>query len=162
MTATDAATDPPTKPRPDGLDSPWVPKVIKAMSAANTWIFRKTGGRIGSRFLRGAPVLLLTTVGRKTGQKRTAPVLYLEDGDRVIVVASKGGLPSNPLWYLNLVANPEVEIQMGKEVRPMRAATAAPEEKAALWPKLLSMYKDFADYQSWTDRDIPVVILSPA
>ena len=102
------------KPRPDGLDSPVVPKIIKKMSAANTWLYRKTGGRIGGKFLNGAPVLLLTTTGRKSGQPRTTPLLYLADGDRVIVVASKGGLPTNPLWYLNLKADPNVTVQIGR------------------------------------------------
>lgn len=135
--------------------------VIKAMSRLNAWVYRATGGKVGGRFLRGAPVMLLTTVGRKSGQKRVAPLLYLRDGEKIVCVASKGGMPRHPLWYENLVANPEVEVQIGSEIRPMRAATATAAQKAAYWPKLTAMYRDFDDYQARTDRDIPVVILTP-
>lgn len=136
-------------------------RVIKAMSRANTWAYRATGGRLGGRFLRGAPVMLLTTVGRKTGQRHTTPLLYLRDGDRVVTVASKGGMDHHPLWYHNLVANPDVEVQIGAAVAPMRASTADDGEKATLWPKLVTMYPDYANYQERTSRNIPVVILTP-
>lgn len=135
--------------------------IIKAMSRVNTWVYRATGGRLGGRFLRGAPVLLLTTVGRKSGQRRTAPLIYVRDGARLVVIASKGGMDHHPLWYRNLVANPDVEVQLGTEIRPMRARTASREEKAALWPKAVAVYRDYADYQARTARDIPVVILEP-
>lgn len=135
--------------------------IIKAMSRVNTWAYRVTKGRVGGKFMRGAPVLLLTTVGRKSGARRVAPLIYARDGDRVLVVASKGGMDHHPLWYHNLVANPEVEVQIGAETRPMTARTATPEEKAALWPKVVAVYRDYADYQARTTRDIPVVILSP-
>jgi deazaflavin-dependent oxidoreductase (nitroreductase family) len=102
------------------------------MSHANTWAYRATGGRLGGRFLRGAPVMLLSTVGRKTGQHHTTPLLYLRDGDRVVTVASKGGMDHHPLWYHNLVANPDVEVQIGTAVAPMRASTAGDGEKATL------------------------------
>ena len=135
--------------------------VIRAMSALNVWAYRASGGRIGGRFLRGAPVCLLTTRGRKTGEPRVAPLLYLADGERVVIVASKGGMSKHPLWYLNLLANPDCEVQIGATKRAMRARTASPEEKAALWPRLVAMYRDYDDYQARTDRDIPVVILEP-
>ena len=135
--------------------------VIRAMSALNTWVYKLSGGRVGGRFLRGAPILLLTTRGRKSGQPRTTPLLYLADGSRVVVVGSQGGMPSHPLWYRNLVANPDVEVQTGRERRAMRARTASPDEKRALWPRLTDMYRDFDDYQKRTARDIPVVILEP-
>jgi deazaflavin-dependent oxidoreductase (nitroreductase family) len=135
--------------------------IIKLMSRVNTWAYRATGGKLGGKFLRGAPVMLLTTIGRKTGKPRVSPLLYLRDDDRVIVVASKGGMDHHPLWYRNLQVNPDVEVQIGNQVRPMRAATATPEEKQAYWPRLLEMYRDYADYQARTRRDIPVVILSP-
>lgn len=135
--------------------------IIKAMSRLNTWVYRATGGRIGGKFLRGAPVLLLTTTGRRSGQRRTAPLIYVRDGERLVLIASKGGMDHHPLWYLNLVANPAVEVQIGREVRPMRARTATPDEKAALWPKAVAVYRDYADYQARTSRDIPVVILEP-
>jgi len=135
--------------------------VIRIMSALNTWVYQLSGGRIGGRFLRGAPVLLLTTRGRRTGRARTTPLLYLANGEDVVIVASKGGMPTHPVWFLNLEAAPEVEIQIGSERRPMRARRAAAGEKAALWPKLTAMYRDFDDYQARTERDIPVVVLSP-
>ena len=135
--------------------------VIKLMSAANTWIYRLTGGRIGGRFLRGAPVFLLTTRGRKTGQPRVSPLLYLEDGDDYIIVASKGGMSHHPLWYLNLEADPDCEIEIGTRRRKMRARRVGAEEKAALWPRLVAMYRDYDDYQQRTTRDIPVLRLQP-
>jgi deazaflavin-dependent oxidoreductase (nitroreductase family) len=135
--------------------------VVRAMSAANTWVYRLSGGRVGGRFLRGAPVMLLTTVGRKSGRPRTAPLLYLRDGDDVVIVASMGGMSQHPLWFRNLEANPDVEVQIRGETRKMRARRASDEEKAALWPRLVAMYADYDQYQARTDRNIPVVILSP-
>ncbi len=156
------------KPKPEGLDKPYVRKIIRTMSKVNVAVYRWTGGllgskwRVGSAFPWGVPVLLLTTIGRKSGEPRTAPLLYIEDGDDVIVVASQGGLPTNPLWYKNLLANPECEVQIKRHKRKMRARTASPEERARLWPKLVAHYPDFASYEAWTDRVIPVVILEPA
>ena len=152
---------------PKGLDSPLVPKVLKRVAAVQVWVYRKTNGRllgrlrIGAAFPRGLPVCLLSHTGRKTGQLRTTPLLFLRDGDRVIVVASQGGLPRHPHWYLNVKANPEVTVQVRGDVRPMRARTASPEERAALWPRLVEMYADFDAYQSWTEREIPVVVCEP-
>ena len=135
--------------------------LIRAMSTANVWVYRLSGGRIGGRFLRGAPVLLLTTTGRKSGRSRTAPLLYLEDGENLVLVASKGGMSHHPVWYLNVEANPDVEVEVGATRRRMRARRASREEKAALWPRLVAMYRDYDDYQARTDRNIPVVILAP-
>ncbi|HYD46991.1 MAG TPA: nitroreductase family deazaflavin-dependent oxidoreductase [Terriglobales bacterium] len=135
--------------------------VVKAMSAANTWIYRLTGGKIGGTFLRGAPVLLLTTIGRKSGQPRVAPLLYLEDGGNWIIVASKGGMSKHPLWFHNLEANPDAEIEIGRRKIPVRARRATAEEKKALWPRLVAMYRDYDSYQQRTSRDIPVLMLSP-
>ena len=135
--------------------------VVRVMSAVNTWIFQATGGRLGARFLRGAPVLLLSTTGRKSGARRTTPLIYLRDGPNLVLVASKGGMSHHPLWYRNLEAHPKVEVQIGNESRPMRARRASPEEKATLWPRLVAIYRDYDDYRARTDRDIPVVILSP-
>jgi deazaflavin-dependent oxidoreductase (nitroreductase family) len=147
---------------------PWTPTqerlgtlAIRAMSALNIWVYRATGGRVGGRFVRGAPVLLLTTVGRKSGRRRTAPLLYLRDGDRFAVVASKGGMSHHPLWYRNLLAEPQVEVEVGRERTKRVARTASAEEKAALWPRLVAMYRDYDDYQARTERDIPVVLLEP-
>jgi len=135
--------------------------LIRAVSAANTWVYRFSGGRIGGRFRGGAPVLLLTTVGRKSGQPRTAPLLYLQDGENLVIVASKGGMSHHPVWYLNLEANPDVKVQIGSDRRRMRARRASDEEKAKLWPRLVAMYRDYDDYQARTDRNIPVVVLEP-
>ena len=135
--------------------------VIRAMSWLNVLAYRASGGRLGGRFLGGAPVLLLTTTGRRSGQPRTAPVLYLADGEKLVVVASKGGFSHHPSWFGNLEAHPQVEVQLGSRQRPMSARRASAEEKVALWPRLVAMYPDFADYQARTDREIPVVILEP-
>jgi len=135
--------------------------VIRVMSALNVWVYRVSGGRIGGRFRGGAPVCLLTTRGRKTGEPRVAPLLYLADGERVVIVASKGGMAKSPLWYGNLVAQPDCEVEIGSTRRAMRARTASPAEKAALWPRLVAMYRDYDDYQARTTRDIPVLILTP-
>jgi deazaflavin-dependent oxidoreductase (nitroreductase family) len=160
-------TAPSSAKRPQGLDSPIVPKVIKLMSRLNVAVYRASGGRIGgtwrvgSALRRGVPVCLLTTTGRKTGRPRTLPLLHMADGDRVILVASQGGLPRNPLWYHNLRADPDVTVQFRRDIRRMRARTADPAERAELWPRLVAMYADFDNYQAWTDREIPVVICEP-
>jgi deazaflavin-dependent oxidoreductase (nitroreductase family) len=125
---------------------------------AQTWLYRKTGGKLGGTLV-GAPVLLLTTTGRKTGKQRTAPLLYIRDGATLVVVASKGGFPTHPAWYLNLTANPKVEVQVGANVQLMNARTASDEEKAKYWPTLVAMYSDYQMYQDRTDRPIPLVVL---
>jgi deazaflavin-dependent oxidoreductase (nitroreductase family) len=135
--------------------------VVKAMSGLNTFIYRLTGGRVGGRFMGGAPVLLLITTGRKTGEKRTAPLLYIKEGSDYVIVASKGGMSKHPLWYRNIEADPNVEIELGREKFKARARRASDAEKKALWPKLVAMYPDYDNYQARTERDIPVLILSP-
>ncbi|MFM1724425.1 MULTISPECIES: nitroreductase family deazaflavin-dependent oxidoreductase [Rhodococcus] len=153
-----------TTQRPSGLDSKYTVDIIKWMSKTNVKLYRATGGRlggkwrVGSAFPWGIPVCLLTTTGRKSGQPRVSPLLFLEDGDRVVLVASQGGLPKNPMWYLNIRTNPDVTIQIKSRIRRMRARVATDEERAELWPRLVAMYADFDNYQSWTDRQIPVVI----
>jgi deazaflavin-dependent oxidoreductase (nitroreductase family) len=134
---------------------------LKVMTKATNWAYRASGGRVGGRFLRGAPVMLLTTTGRRTGQPRTAPLIYLEDGDNLVTVASKGGSAKHPLWYRNLRAHPDVEVQIGAGKRKLRARVASAEEKDRLWPRLTTLYPDYDDYQARTDRDIPVVVLEP-
>jgi deazaflavin-dependent oxidoreductase (nitroreductase family) len=136
-------------------------RLIGLMSRLNTWIYRISGGRFAGRFPGGAPVLLLTTIGRKSAQPKTAPLLYLQDGDTYVIVASKGGMSQHPLWFKNLEANPRVEIEVGSRKMHATARRATSAEKAALWPKLVSMYSSYADYQARTTRDIPVVILTP-
>jgi deazaflavin-dependent oxidoreductase (nitroreductase family) len=136
--------------------------VTKVLGPVHSFLYRISGGRIGARFSNGAPIVLLTTKGRKTGEPRTTPLIYLQDGERIVVVASKGGFPTNPAWYLNLQANPEVEVQLGRNVTKMFARTANPEEKAAYWPRLCEIYPTYQDYQARTERPIPVVILEPS
>lgn len=135
---------------------------MKRMSRFNVFLYRVSGGRLGGKFPSGAPILLLTTIGRKSGKPRTLPLLYLEDGEQLVIVASKGGHDHHPLWYLNLVANPEVKVQVGKQHREMRAETASEPDRERLWPQLVEMYKGYGKYEKRTDRNIPVVVLSSA
>ncbi len=135
--------------------------IIKVASRLNTWAYRLTNGRIGGTYLHGVPMLLLTVIGRKSGRRLTVPLTYLQDGDRAIVAASRAGMDQHPLWYLNLVATPEVEVQIGSDVRPMRAHTADDAERADYWPKLVKMNPDYGAYQARTQRKIPVVVLRP-
>ena len=125
-------------------------------------LYRASGGRLGGRFRKGAPVLLLTTTGRKTGRRRTTPLLYVEEGDRYVVVASAGGAPSHPAWYLNLRSNPAATIQVGGRKLAITAETAGLEERARLWPRLTQMWPQYDDYQAKTHREIPVVMLAPS
>ncbi len=135
---------------------------IKWMSRAQTWIFKKSGGRIGDKFLRGAEVGILTTIGRKSGEKRDSPLLFLQEGKRIVLVASQGGRATNPMWYLNLVANPRVTFQTKRETLELVARDATDAERDEYWPKLDAMYADFVNYRSYTDRKIPIVICDPA
>ena len=135
---------------------------IKWMSRAQTWIFKKTGGRFGDKFLRGAEVGILTTIGRKSGEERDSPLLFLQEGKRIVLVASQGGRATNPMWYLNLVANPRVKFQTKRETLDLVARDATDAERDEYWPKLDAMYADFANYRSYTDRKIPIVICDPA
>jgi deazaflavin-dependent oxidoreductase (nitroreductase family) len=130
----------------------------QAIIGLHSALYRVSGGRIGGRMFN-SPVLLLNTRGRKSGRSRTSPLLYLESGDEIAIVASYGGSPSHPAWYVNLMASPVVDIQMGRETRRVKAQIATPEEKSHLWPRLVEMYPSYADYQKKTDREIPVVIL---
>jgi len=146
---------------PKALNSKPVGALIKWMSRAQTWIFKKTNGRFGDKFLKGAPVGILTTTGRKTGEPRESPLLYLREGDRIVVAASHGGRATTPMWYLNLKANPQVKFQDKTGMLRLTARDASETERAEYWPKLNAMYSDFDTYQSWTDREIPVVICDP-
>ncbi|OBK39440.1 hypothetical protein A5658_24185 [Mycobacterium sp. 1245111.1] len=146
---------------PRALNSAGTGVAIKWMSRINTWAYKVSGGRVGGTFLQGAPVALLTTIGRKSGEPRVSPLLFLRDGDRVVLVASQGGRANNPMWYLNLKANPKVTVQIKKEVLQLTARDATEAERAQYWPQLVAMYSSFDDYQSWTDRVIPIVICDP-
>ncbi|MGY4709642.1 nitroreductase family deazaflavin-dependent oxidoreductase [Mycolicibacterium sp. CBM1] len=149
------------KPRPKGLDSAMTKVIIKWMSRAQTALYKVSNGKIGGSFLEGAPVALLTTIGRKSGEPRVAPLLFLREGNRIVLVASQGGSDKHPLWYLNLKANPKVKVQIKDEVLSLTARDATEQERAEYWPKLVAMYSSFDDYQAWTDRVIPIVICDP-
>ena len=123
------------------------------------WLYEKTDGRIG-RSIGGRPMLLLRTVGRKTGEARISALLYVPDGDRYAVIASKGGDVRHPGWFHNLTAHPEVEIQIGRDRIPVTARVAAGDERERLWVKANEINQGQYDtYQSRTDRTIPVVVL---
>ena len=134
--------------------------LVRAFGRVNVVLYRRSGGRIFGRVGR-APILLLTTTGRRSGAPRTAPLLYLRDGRRFAVVASFGGHASHPAWYLNLTANPDVQVEVARQRFHARARTATAEEHARLWPKLVEMYGPYASYQRRTSRAIPVVLLEP-
>jgi len=106
-------------------------------------------------------MLLLDHVGAKSGKKRTTPLVYLDDGDEVVIVASKGGSPRHPAWFHNLRANPEVAAQVGSRRVPVRARVASAEERSRLWPQIVKLYRGYELYQSRTQREIPLVILTP-
>ena len=110
----------------------------------------------------GVPTLLLTTRGRKSGLLRRTPLIFGRDGNNYMLVASKGGAPKHPLWYLNLVANPEVEIQVGADKLKARARTATKEEKPRLWKIMADIFPKYNDYQAKAGREIPLIILEPA
>ncbi len=154
--------------KPEGLDGEFARRVIKLMSAVNVRVYRLTRGRVGGTWRVGAgwknpvPICLMEHRGRRTGKVRTTPLVYLRDADRVVVVASQAGRPSHPLWYRNIEADPRVMVQIRGDRRAMVAHTADPEERAALWPRLVDLYSDYDSYQSWTEREIPVVVLEPA
>ncbi len=123
--------------------------------------YEATGGEEGGT-LEGAPCVILTTKGRKTGKLRKTPLMRIEHDGVYAVVASLGGAPQHPVWYLNLVANPDVTLQDGDKVLDFRARTATPEEKRHWWPRLTAVWPPYSEYQSKTERDIPVVLLETA
>jgi deazaflavin-dependent oxidoreductase (nitroreductase family) len=120
--------------------------------------FRANGGKVGGQFA-GAPLLVLTTTGAKTGKQRTHPLVYLPDGDRLIVFASKGGAPTSPDWYHNLVANPTATVEVGNETFDVKASVLAGEERDRIYAKQAELMPGFAEYQEKTTRTIPVVAL---
>jgi deazaflavin-dependent oxidoreductase (nitroreductase family) len=136
-------------------------KLVQAFVDMSVRLYRWTGGRFGGK-VKGAPVLLLDCTGRKTGRMRTTPVLYLEDGSDLVVVASRGGSDAMPAWYLNLKANPATSVQVGSDRHAVRARDATAEERERLWPRLVEMFPDYNVYQERTERRIPVVILRPS
>jgi F420H(2)-dependent quinone reductase len=152
----------PSKSAPRFPNSPFSDFFLKWMGRVNTFFYRRGGGEgLGGTFQK-IPVALLTTTGRKSGKPRVSPLYFLRDGDRVIVAASRVGSDKHPLWYLNLKANPKVSVQIKKEVLDLTARDATDDERATYWPQLVKMYPSYDDYQSYTDRTIPIVICDPA
>ena len=143
-------------PRPGTLAH----KAFTKGARANVWIYRRTGGKVGGK-LDGTPLLLLHHVGAKSGVARVMPLVYLPDGENIVVVASMGGAPTSPAWFHNLTANPDTLVEIGRERRSVRARVAGADEKAQLWPRLVEQYALFAAYQQRTERDIPVLVLEP-
>ncbi len=123
--------------------------------------YRETGGAVGHSWKEGSTVLLLTTTGRRSGKPRTIPLIYATDGERYVIVASKGGAPENPGWYRNLEQNPEVELQVEDRVFPARARTTSGEERERLWRKVNEVWPHYEEYAQRTEREIPVVALEP-
>jgi deazaflavin-dependent oxidoreductase (nitroreductase family) len=135
---------------------------FKVSTGIHRRLFDLTKGRFAGK-MAGNPVVKITTTGRKSGKQRhTMLITPVHSADRVVLVASKGGAPRHPTWYLNLRDHPQVTVTMQGSVRPMVARTATAAEKAELWPEIVKAYRGYAGYQNKTDRDIPVVILEPA
>jgi len=128
--------------------------------AVHRAIYRLSGGRIFSRMV-GCPVVLLTTTGRKSGEPRTAPLLGFEEGQSIVVVPSNAGKKHYPSWYLNLRANPQAQVQVGAQIRQVKAREATVEERERLWPRIVTYYGGYQAYRERTERHIPVVILDP-
>jgi deazaflavin-dependent oxidoreductase (nitroreductase family) len=128
---------------------------------AHTTVYRATHGLVGHRFPGAPPMLLLDHVGAKSGRSRTSPLVYVEDGEDIVLVASKGGHPKNPGWFHNLRAHPDVRIQIGSQHRDVRARIATDAERPRLWKKAVATYGGYRGYQERTDRQIPLVVLEP-
>jgi deazaflavin-dependent oxidoreductase (nitroreductase family) len=146
--------DQPAGRRPSRLTAALQNAVIRVHS----FLYRSSNGVIGGR-IANSPVLLLTTTGRRSGKRRTVPLLYLMDGPNVVLVASNGGAVRHPTWWLNLQTTAEAWIQIKGTRRRVKAEQASTAEKQRLWPRLTAMYPGYKQYQEITDRDIPVVIL---
>lgn len=135
--------------------------LLALITHVHRFLYRATGGALGAR-LGGSDMLLLRHVGRKSGRERVTPLLYVADGERLLLVASNAGDERHPQWWLNLLARPEAEVQLRRTRRRVRARAARPEEREALWPKLVAAYRPYEDYRHSTRREIPIVILEPA
>jgi deazaflavin-dependent oxidoreductase (nitroreductase family) len=140
----------------------WVPseRMVKWIGRLHTWLYRLTGGLIGAR-VDGLDMLLLTAVGRRSGQRRCSPLPFFRDGSSLLLIASFGGNTKHPAWYLNLVAQPLVEVQVRRHRMRAKAHTAVGEERARLWQALVHDHPRYAQYQLTTEREIPVVVLEP-
>jgi F420H(2)-dependent quinone reductase len=146
-------------PPPGAPPGTWQAKVWNRFTASHVALYRMSGGRIG-KTMGGVPILLLDHVGRKSGQQRTLPLMYAPDGDDLVLIASFGGAPKHPAWFLNLSANPETTVQVGGERRQVRAIEMPEgEERERLWKIAAAAYPAYDTYQRRTERRIPVVKL---
>jgi len=136
--------------------------IVNRLTDAHVAVYRLTGGRHLPWVLGASRTVLVDHVGRKSSKKRTTPLLYLADGEDIVLIASKGGSHKHPAWWLNLRDMDATTIQLGGERRPVKVREATPEEKARLWPMVVEMWSDYANYQARTEREIPLAILSPA
>lgn len=134
--------------------------LARGFLGAHVWVYRRTGGGLGGS-LGPNKILLLTTVGRKTGRQRTWPLVYFEDGERVLVVASNGGADQHPAWFLNLQSSPRATIQIQQRQLAVYAAVAGVADRERLWRLIVAAGPQFAQYQTNTRREIPVVVLTP-
>jgi deazaflavin-dependent oxidoreductase (nitroreductase family) len=134
---------------------------LKYFALAHVAVYRRTNGRLGAKLL-WFPAALLTTIGRKSRRPRTTATLYLRDGPKVVLPASFGGRDGSPMWYLNLLANPQVQVQVRDEHLAMTARDATDEERKRYWPVLIRMYPPYKNYRDATDRVIPLVVCEPA
>ena len=134
--------------------------ILKAFTRLNVWVYELSGGRLMNK-LAGDEICLVSMTGAKSGKKRTIPLMYVPHGDKVILVASLGGAPKNPVWYHNLVAHPDITVNEGGKRRELRARRVDAEEKARLWPICVEHYAPYETYQQRTTRDIPVFICEP-
>ena len=132
---------------------------FKSFNAGIIEEFRANGGKVGGMF-EGAPMILLTTTGAKSGKPYTTPVVHTDDGDRIVIIASKAGAPSNPDWYYNLVANPEVTVELGTETFQSTASVVTGEERQRLYDVQAELMPNFKEYAEKTTREIPVVVLT--
>jgi deazaflavin-dependent oxidoreductase (nitroreductase family) len=137
-------------------------KLVNVATAAHVAVYRATGGRLLVGPLGASRTVLVDHVGRKSQTKRTTPLLYLADGDDIVIVASKGGSHKHPAWWLNLREMETTTIQVGPERRLVSVREATAEEKQRLWPRLVEIWSDYERYQQRTEREIPLAILSPA
>ena len=136
-----------------------IQRLFNELTRAHTLSYRLTRGLVGQHVPGLPPMLLLDHVGARSGKQRTTPLVYLRDGEDIVIVASKGGSRRNPAWFHNLRANPETTVQVGSRRLAVRARVASPEERARLWPKVVVAYGGYKGYQERTSREIPLVIL---
>ncbi|MCB1615144.1 MAG: nitroreductase family deazaflavin-dependent oxidoreductase, partial [Pseudomonadales bacterium] len=140
---------------------PFIRFFMKWYTRFNVWVYKKSNGRLMKNFPGGFPICIVSMVGKKSGLAREIALIHLPYGEQKIIIASQGGLEKNPVWYYNIKANPNISIMVGGHTEKYRARQISEEEKAGLWPHILSLYPDFDEYQARTDRDIPVFLCDP-